>query len=81
MSKKDDRPAWMSPVIHTGMVITMVSVIAGQFVENRVIELVLVGIALCGIALSMAPFWPRNFEDFWQSIRRLAKDANKDDHF
>lgn len=81
MSRKDDRPAWMSPVIHTGMAMTIVSVIAAQFVESRAIELVLVGIAIFGIALSMAPFWPRNLDEFWQSLRRLAKDVNRDDHY
>jgi len=81
MPKKDDRPAWQTPVIYTGMIMTIVSVILAQFVKSAAVEMGLVGIALVGIVLSMAPFWPRSFKELWQSLRRLARDANRDDPY
>lgn len=63
----DDRPAWVSPIIHTGMVMTIGGVIIAQFVQSGQAEAVLIGIAVFGIALSMAPFWGRTRDGDWRS--------------
>lgn len=55
MTHSSKRPAWVSPVIHAGMVMTIGSVLVAQFISNETIVAVLVGIAIFGIILSMPP--------------------------
>lgn len=57
MAMNDNRPAWLSPVIYTGMALTFVCIVALQFVQDETASLWLVGFAIFGIVLSMAPFW------------------------
>ncbi|MEL7282398.1 MAG: hypothetical protein AAFY35_19105 [Pseudomonadota bacterium] len=72
-----DTPSWISPVVHIGMALTIPSVFVAHFFASGTWEMILVGIAIFGIILSMAPFWARNngraMKDLWRQARRDAK--------
>ena len=80
MPKDSKTTGSMSAMVHIGMIMTISSVLAAQFVKNTALEFALIAIALVGILLSLAPFWAGNAKDWRQALRRMIRHANVDEH-
>ncbi len=76
-NREQTRPRWMSPLIHSGMALTIGSVLISALLDEGILKTVLVFVALIGIAMSMAPFWYPNLSNWRQwpgKLLRMARD-------
>lgn len=79
MPKVQKLTAVQSRMIHVGMVMTIGSVIAVQFVQSGAVEFALVALALIGIVLSIAPLLASDDSGWWAALRQKVRDADADD--